>query len=283
MIALTVASIVLPLAAQLAEAVYKQWQEQRAVQREARRETLRRTGEEAGAYANVEGAGGQDDVVAQVLRKVEAATPALTGVEKRAVFVQALKALADKTGDARLDAAAAVGEASVDAIVAEANAGKANAGKGGGPAAHACTPWRMPWRTPWRMQTPKTAHKTAHKARAPPLVRAPCVVALANAGMRAQEHVAAARTRLGPGQQLAPSVVLALVPDVLRALGALGLFAAAPPQQQAALADRVLRDIAAAAPAAERAAWERAAAGARPTVLALAYARAGTLWNSQVV
>ena len=82
MIALTVAGIVVPLAAQLADILYKQWKERKARASRA----------------------SPDDVVvaivAQALTTIEASP--LNGAEKRAVFEAAFKSLAEKTGDSQI-------------------------------------------------------------------------------------------------------------------------------------------------------------------------------------
>ena len=255
MIVLTVAGIVIPLAAQLAETIYTQWRAHRA----ARIATSK-------ANELV------DSVVANVLQQIEAA-PGLSGVEKRAAFVSALELLAQKTGDPRIAAVAAVGDAAVDVVIAEAKA-KAQA------------------------KTSKSKSKSKSKFAAPSLMD------VVGAGHRAQQlanearRVKAERVRdKGKGGKnklawhamdaaalaklaLDEADVLLLVPQILRSLTDIFHVSAATPEEQAAFAQRVMEDVQSAAPAAESAAWAAVVAGVRPTALALAQARAGTLWET---
>jgi hypothetical protein len=257
MIVLTVAGIVIPLAAQLAETIYTQWRAHRA----ARIATSK-------ANELV------DSVVANVLQQIEAA-PGLSGVEKRAAFVSALELLAQKTGDPRIAAVAAVGDAAVDVVIAEAKA-KAQA------------------------KTSKSKSKSKSKFAAPSLMD------VVGAGHRAQQlanearRVKAERVRdTGKGKggknklawhamdaaalaklALDEADVLLLVPQILRSLTDIFHVSAATPEEQAAFAQRVMEDVQSAAPAAESAAWAAVVAGVRPTALALAQARAGTLWET---
>jgi hypothetical protein len=259
MIVLTVAGIVIPLAAQLAETIYTQWRAHRA----ARIATSK-------ANELV------DSVVANVLQQIEAA-PGLSGVEKRAAFVSALELLAQKTGDPRIAAVAAVGDAAVDVVIAEAKA-KAKA----------------------QAKTSKSKSKSKSKFAAPSLMD------VVGAGHRAQQlanearRVKAERVRdTGKGKggknklawhamdaaalaklALDEADVLLLVPQILRSLTDIFHVSAATPEEQAAFAQRVMEDVQSAAPAAESAAWAAVVAGVRPTALALAQARAGTLWET---
>jgi hypothetical protein len=252
MIVLTVAGIVVPLAAQLAETIYTQWRAHRA----ARIATSK-------ANELV------DSVVANVLQQIEAA-PGLSGVEKRAAFVSALELLAQKTGDSRIAAVAAVGDAAVDVVIAEAKA---------------------------------TATTSKSKSKSKSRHAAPSLMDVVGAGYRAQQLANEARrvkaervrdTGNGKGNNklawhamdaaalaqlaLGEADVLLLVPKILRSLTDIFHVSAATPEEQAAFAQRVMEDVQSAAPAAESAAWAAVVAGVRPTALALAQARAGTLW-----
>lgn len=250
MIVLTVAGIVIPLAAQLAETIYTQWRAHRA----ARIATSK-------ANELV------DSVVANVLQQIEAA-PGLSGVEKRAAFVSALELLAQKTGDPRIAAVAAVGDAAVDVVIAEAKA-KATAKTSKSKSKHAA---------PSLMDVVGAGHRAQQLANEARRVKAERVRDDGKGKHKLAWHAvnAAALAQLALGE----ADVLLLVPQILRSLTDIFHVSAATPEEQAAFAQRVMEDVQRAAPAAESAAWAAVVAGVRPTALALAQARAGTLWET---